>query len=72
MQPICQSMDIRTDTRTSYHVGLGQLYHSTDVLICCIDDHSRVVLSQEKQIAGEDYINASFIDVRNIYTVCWL
>jgi len=28
-----------------------------------VDDHSRVVLSQEKFIAGEDYINASFIDV---------
>ncbi|XP_065886416.1 uncharacterized protein [Dysidea avara] len=25
-------------------------------------DHSRVVLSQESQVAGEDYINASFID----------
>ena len=29
-----------------------------------IDDHSRVVLSQENQVAGEDYINASFIDVQ--------
>ena len=30
-----------------------------------VDDHSRVVLSQEKYTPGEDYINASFIDVRN-------
>ena len=28
-----------------------------------VDDHSHVVLSQEKYTVGEDYINASFIDV---------
>ena len=38
-----------------------------------IDDHSRVVLSQQKYTAGEDYINASFIDVCNsalVTTMC--
>ena len=33
-----------------------------------VDDHSRVVLSQEKT-PGEDYINASFIDVCNFLLV---
>ena len=28
-----------------------------------VDDHSCIVLSQEKYIVGEDYMNASFIDV---------
>ena len=35
-----------------------------------IDDHSRVVLSQEKYTAGEDYINASFIEVCIYVTPC--
>ena len=29
----------------------------------CLDDHSRVVLSQQKEMTGSDYINASHIDV---------
>ena len=33
------------------------------MLLIIVDDHSRVVLSQEKYTVGEDYINASFIDV---------
>ena len=28
-----------------------------------IDDHSRVVLSQQEQLTGSDYINASFVNV---------
>ena len=28
-----------------------------------LDDHSRVVLSQQNTITGSDYINASHIDV---------
>ena len=30
------------------------------------DDHSRVVLNLLDRVAGTDYINASFIDVRTI------
>lgn len=33
------------------------------LLFIIVDDHSRVVLSLQDNIAGSDYINASFIDV---------
>ena len=29
-----------------------------------LDDHSRVVLKSMKDIAGSDYINANYVDVR--------
>ena len=30
------------------------------------DDHSRVVLNQQDQLTGSEYINASHIDVSNV------
>ena len=35
----------------------------------CLDDHSRVVLSQQDKITGSDYINASYIDVSFLCTI---
>jgi len=34
------------------------------------DDHSRVVLSQQEQLSGSDYINASFVNVSSLYFNC--
>ena len=37
-----------------------------------VDDHSRVVLSQMDLQSGKDYINASFVDVSNYYSIATL
>jgi len=41
---------------------LSEFTHISNLLI---DDHSRVVLSQQEQLSGSDYINASVVHVSN-------
>ena len=49
---------------------LQEVLNSRFCYLITVDDHSRVVLSQEKYTAGEDYINASFIDVCIYVALC--
>ena len=44
-----------------YYVTVNGNYHMHSV-----DDHSRVVLTQQGGKPGSDYVNASFIDVSNL------